>query len=83
MSLNFVNYINTVNNLNTSSIYIKGNAMNIIQEERIRKYFIDAAKELIRGEGLSVVTARNVAERAGYSYATLYNYFKDIRGPYL
>jgi AcrR family transcriptional regulator len=53
--------------------------MNIIQEERIRRYFIDAAKELIRGEGLSVVTARNVAERAGYSYATLYNYFKDIR----
>jgi AcrR family transcriptional regulator len=53
--------------------------MNSIQEERIRRYFIDAAKDLIRGEGLSVVTARNVAERAGYSYATLYNYFKDIR----
>jgi AcrR family transcriptional regulator len=53
--------------------------MNIVQEERVRRYFIDAAKDLIRGEGLSVVTARNVAERAGYSYATLYNYFKDIR----
>jgi AcrR family transcriptional regulator len=53
--------------------------MKPIQEERIRGYFITAAKDLIRGEGLAVVSARNVAERAGYSYATLYNYFKDIR----
>jgi AcrR family transcriptional regulator len=50
-----------------------------IQEERMKGYFITAAKELIRGEGLAVVSTRNVAERAGYSYATLYNYFKDIR----
>jgi AcrR family transcriptional regulator len=53
--------------------------MNTIQEERVRGFFINAAKELIRGEGLVTVSARNVAERAGYSYATLYNYFKDIR----
>ena len=53
--------------------------MNAIQEERVKGYFISAAKDLIRGEGLAVVSARNVAERAGYSYATLYNYFKDIR----
>ncbi len=53
--------------------------MNAIQEERVKGYFLTAAKELIRGEGLEVVSARNVAERAGYSYATLYNYFKDIR----
>ncbi len=50
-----------------------------IQEERVRGFFIEAAKDLIRAEGLAVVTARNVAERAGYSYATLYNYFHDIR----
>jgi AcrR family transcriptional regulator len=50
-----------------------------VQEDRIRSYFITAAKELIRAEGIAVVSARNVAERAGYSYATLYNYFKDIR----
>lgn len=54
-------------------------AKNKIQEERMINYFKDAAKELIRGEGLAVISARNVAERAGYSYATLYNYFKDIR----
>jgi len=53
--------------------------MNAIQEERIKGYFLTAAKELIRSEGLDVVSARNVSERAGYSYATLYNYFKDIR----
>jgi AcrR family transcriptional regulator len=49
-----------------------------IQSERIRRYFIDAAKELLRGEGLRSVSTRSVAEKAGYSYATLYNYFKDI-----
>lgn len=53
--------------------------MNAIQEERVRGYFLNAAKDLIRAEGIQVVSARNVAERAGYSYATLYNYFKDIR----
>jgi AcrR family transcriptional regulator len=53
--------------------------MKAIQEERIKGYFLTAAKELIRSEGIEVVSARNVAERAGYSYATLYNYFKDIR----
>ena len=49
-----------------------------IQEERMRRYFIEAAKEIIRGEGVEAVSSRSVAERAGYSYATLYNYFKDI-----
>ncbi len=49
-----------------------------IQEKRMKGYFIDATKELLRGEGLSAVNVRNVADRAGYSYATLYNYFKDL-----
>lgn len=53
--------------------------MKEVHEERVKGYFIAAAKDLIRGEGLEVVSARNVAERAGYSYATLYNYFHDIR----
>ncbi|NLD94319.1 MAG: TetR/AcrR family transcriptional regulator [Fibrobacter sp.] len=53
--------------------------MNEVREERIKGYFLSAAKDLIRGEGLEIVSARNVAERAGYSYATLYNYFHDIR----
>ncbi len=49
-----------------------------IQEQRMRRYFIDAAKELLKGEGLTAVNVRNVADKAGYSYATLYNYFKDL-----
>jgi len=53
-------------------------AKNTIQEERIKGYFIDAAMEILRGEGITNLSVRNVAEKAGYSYATLYNYFKDI-----
>lgn len=51
---------------------------NTVQEERMRNYFIQATKEILRGEGLKVVSVRNIAERAGYSYATLYNYFSDV-----
>lgn len=50
-----------------------------IQEQRIRNYFIEATREMLKGEGLRSINVRAVAERAGYSYATLYNYFKDIK----
>lgn len=50
-----------------------------IQEERMRSYFIEATKELLKGEGLKVVNVRNIADRAGYSFSTLYNYFKDVQ----
>jgi len=50
-----------------------------IQEQRIKGYFIQATKEILKGEGLKCISVRNVADRAGYSYATLYNYFKDIK----
>jgi len=49
-----------------------------IQEQRVRQYFIDATKDILKGEGLKAVNVRAVAERAGYSYATLYNYFTDL-----
>ncbi|MHC1775582.1 MAG: TetR/AcrR family transcriptional regulator [Lentimicrobium sp.] len=49
-----------------------------IQESRIRGYFIEAAKETLKGEGLKAVNVRTVSERAGYSFATLYNYFRDL-----
>lgn len=48
-----------------------------LQEQRTRKYFIEATKEILKGEGSKALSVRNIAERAGYSYATLYNYFKD------
>ncbi len=50
-----------------------------IQEERMKGYFVEATKKILKGEGLKTVNVRNIAEEAGYSYATLYNYFKDIK----
>lgn len=50
-----------------------------IQEQRMRGYFIQATKEMLKGEGLKSLSVRNIADRAGYSYATLYNYFKDVQ----
>lgn len=49
-----------------------------VQTERIKGYFIRSACEILRSEGLKSISARAVAERAAYSYATLYNYFSDI-----
>jgi len=50
-----------------------------IQEQRMKGYFIQATKDILKGEGLRSISVRNIAERAGYSYATLYNYFKDAK----
>lgn len=49
-----------------------------IQEKRMKEYFIQATKEILKGEGLQSLSVRNIADKAGYSYATLYNYFKDV-----
>lgn len=46
--------------------------------ERVRAYFIDAAKQIILQEGVEGVSVRKVADIAGYSYATIYNYFSDL-----
>jgi len=45
----------------------------------MKGYFIQATKEILKAEGLKSISVRNIADRAGYSYATLYNYFKDIK----
>jgi AcrR family transcriptional regulator len=49
-----------------------------IQEQRMKDYFIQATKDILKGEGLKGLSVRNIADKAGYSYATLYNYFKDV-----
>jgi len=49
-----------------------------IQEKRMKEYFIQATKDILKGEGLKSLSVRNIADQAGYSYATLYNYFKDV-----
>lgn len=50
-----------------------------LHDQRMKRYFIDSAKELIRGEGIQAVNVRVVADKAGYSYATMYKYFKDVQ----
>jgi AcrR family transcriptional regulator len=49
-----------------------------IQTERVMRYFIDAAAEIIEKEGIEQVTIRKVADIAGYTSSTAYNYFKEF-----
>lgn len=44
----------------------------------MKKYFIDAAKEILAAEGVENVSVRKIGEVTGYSYATIYNYFYNI-----
>jgi len=49
-----------------------------IKRERIKRYFLDAAKDIIRAEGISKLTTKKIGEKAAYSYASLYNYFENF-----
>lgn len=49
-----------------------------IQTARMWRYFLDAASELIKEKGLREITVREIADRAGYTSSTLYNYFRDL-----
>ena len=48
------------------------------KQKRVMISFIQAAKELIRAQGVENLTVRKVAAKAGYNVATLYNYFEDM-----
>lgn len=50
-----------------------------IQSERLQRYFLDSAKNIIKSEGIEALTVRSIADNAGYSYGTLYNYYKDVK----
>ena len=52
--------------------------MNDIQKQRVKRYFIEAAREILEDQGPEALSARHVAKRAGYSYATIYNHFDDF-----
>lgn len=49
-----------------------------LKSNRMKAYFISAAKEIIAIKGVESLSVRNVADSAGYSYATIYNYYKDL-----
>lgn len=44
---------------------------------RVRRHFLDAAKTLILTDGLDQLSTKRIGEMAGYSYATIYNYFEN------
>ncbi len=50
---------------------------NNIQEKRMENYFIDSGYNILLEKGIDKLTVRNIAKKAGYSYATIYNYFNN------
>lgn len=49
-----------------------------IKSQRVKSFFVEATKEIILSEGVEHVSIRKVAERAGYTFTTIYNYFRDL-----
>ncbi|MGF7186325.1 AcrR family transcriptional regulator [Desulfitispora alkaliphila] len=49
-----------------------------IQRERMYRYFIDATAEVIENEGIEKVSIRKIADKAGYTSSTVYNYFQEF-----
>ena len=49
-----------------------------IKNKRVKSYFVEAAKGIILSEGVENVSVRKVADRAGYTFTTIYNYFRDL-----
>ena len=43
-----------------------------------RHHFIKVTKQMILESGIDNTSVRNVAETAGYFYATIYNHFGDM-----
>ena len=50
----------------------------LLKKNRMLRYFIDAASEIIEKDGVEAITVRKVADLAGYNSATLYNYFENL-----
>ncbi len=49
-----------------------------LQKSRMKTYFIESTKELIKEVGIENITTKKIGDRAGYSYATIYNYFENF-----
>ncbi len=56
---------------------IREDAKNV-KKEFVKSKFVDAAKSIILQDGVLNVTVRRIAEITGYSYATIYHYFRDL-----
>ncbi|HLR63365.1 MAG TPA: TetR/AcrR family transcriptional regulator [Lentibacillus sp.] len=49
-----------------------------IQRARMWRYFLEAAVDVIEKEGIRNVTIRKIADQAGFTSSTAYNYFRDL-----
>jgi len=49
-----------------------------LKTKRVKSYFIQAAKSIIITDGIENVSVRKVADLAGYTFTTIYNYFTDL-----
>lgn len=49
-----------------------------LQRARAWRYFLDATWDLIQIKGLNKITVREIADRAGYTTSSVYNYFKEL-----
>jgi len=49
-----------------------------VQMNRMWKYFVDATAQIIEEEGVENVTIRKIADIAGYTSSTIYNYFEEL-----
>jgi AcrR family transcriptional regulator len=49
-----------------------------LRHERRRQFFIRAAQELMKEGDETKLTAKSIAERAGYSASSLYDYFESL-----
>lgn len=48
------------------------------KNQRVKSYFVQAAKDIIMKEGVENVSVRKIADQAGYTFTTIYKYFDDI-----
>jgi len=49
-----------------------------IRHERRKKFFIQAAMEILKTGDESLINAKEIASRAGYSASSLYDYFENL-----
>ncbi|TFJ93071.1 TetR/AcrR family transcriptional regulator [Lentibacillus salicampi] len=49
-----------------------------IQRARMLRYFLDAAIDVMEEDGIDHFTIRKIADKAGFTSSTAYNYFKDL-----
>lgn len=49
-----------------------------LKAQRVKSYFVEATKKIILEEGVENVSVRKVADLAGYTFSTIYNYYENL-----